>query len=157
MLTMAAGGGVVWCGEQAAGLELNARGGIVVNDQMRTSDPAVWAVGDAVEVANPILGGRWMVAMAGPANRQGRMAADVICGRARTYRGTYGTSVLRCFGLTAACTGVGEKGLRAAGRAYHAVHIHPRSHAGYYPGSGIMSLKVGGVMLRALHEGRDSV
>ena len=80
--------------------------------------------------------------MAGPANRQGRAAADNVCGRPRAYRGTYGTSVLRCFGLTAACVGAGEKALRAAGRAYHAVHVHPRSHAGYYPGGGAMSLKV---------------
>jgi NADPH-dependent 2,4-dienoyl-CoA reductase/sulfur reductase-like enzyme len=83
-----------------------------------------------------------MVAMAGPANRQGRMVADNIMGRARAYRGTIGTSVLRCFGLTAACTGIGEKGLKAAGRPYHAVHVHPRSHASYYPGSAMMSLKV---------------
>jgi NADPH-dependent 2,4-dienoyl-CoA reductase/sulfur reductase-like enzyme len=83
-----------------------------------------------------------MLAMAGPANRQGRLAADNIMGRPRAYKGSYGTSVLRCFGLTAACTGAAEKTLKAAGVPYHAVHVHPRSHAGYYPGSAMMSLKV---------------
>lgn len=147
---------------KAAGIELNPRGGIVVDEHLRTNDPFVWAVGDAVEVANPILGGRWMVAMAGPANRQGRMVADNIMGKPRAYKGTYGTSVLRCFGLTAACTGVSEKALRAAGREYHAVHVHPRSHAGYYPGSAMMSLKIvfspgTGLLLGAQAIGADKV
>jgi NADPH-dependent 2,4-dienoyl-CoA reductase/sulfur reductase-like enzyme len=129
-----------------AGLELSARGGIVVDEHLRTKDPAIWAVGDAIEVRNPTLGDSWMVAMAGPANRQGRMVADNILAAPdtplRAYRGTLGTSVLRCFSLTCACTGVNERTLKSRGASYKAVHTWPMSHAGYYPGAAPMLLKL---------------
>jgi len=145
-----------------AGLTLNARGALVVDEYLRTNDPSIWAVGDAIEVRNPILGGNWMVPLAGPANRQGRMAADNIYGMKRKYRGTLGTSVLRCCTLTAACTGINEKGLRAAGVKYQALHLHPRSHASYYPGAQPINLKVlyspeTGKLLGAQAVGADKV
>jgi len=134
----------------------------VVDDYLRTSDESIWAVGDAVEVGNPVLGGKWMVPLAGPANRQGRMAADNINGLARKYRGTLGTSVLRCCTLTAACTGVNEKTLVAAGVKYQALHLHPRSHASYYPGAQPINLKIlydptSGRLLGAQAVGADKV
>eukprot|EP00285_Hemiselmis_virescens_P015200 CAMPEP_0173383216 /NCGR_PEP_ID=MMETSP1356-20130122/5757_1 /TAXON_ID=77927 ORGANISM="Hemiselmis virescens, Strain PCC157" /NCGR_SAMPLE_ID=MMETSP1356 /ASSEMBLY_ACC=CAM_ASM_000847 /LENGTH=578 /DNA_ID=CAMNT_0014337965 /DNA_START=206 /DNA_END=1942 /DNA_ORIENTATION=- len=126
-----------------AGLKLGARGGIIVDSEMRTeTDPHVWAVGDAIEVLNPTFGDQWMVAMAGPANRQGRMAADNIMGQGRKYRGTYGTSVMRCFDLTCACTGVNERTVKARGVPYKAIHVYPKNHAGYYPGSKAIWLKL---------------
>ena len=127
---------------EQAELKLNQRGAIVVDDHLRTSDDSIWAVGDAVEVRNPVLGDRHMVPLAGPANRQGRMVADNIYGMKREYKGTIGTSVLRCCTLTAACTGANEKTLKARSVPYQALHLHPRSHAGYYPGSAPMSLKI---------------
>jgi len=141
------------------------RGGIVVDDFLRTADPHVWAVGDAIEVKNPTLGDSWMVAMAGPANRQGRMVADNICaapGTLRSYRGTIGTSVLRCFSYTCACTGVNERTLKSRGVPYKAIHLWPASHAGYYPGSTEMLLKVlfdptDGRVLGAQATGKDKV
>jgi NADPH-dependent 2,4-dienoyl-CoA reductase/sulfur reductase-like enzyme len=103
-----------------------------------TSVPHVWAVGDAIEVPNPtILGGRWSVALAGPANRQGRMAADNIYGSKRAFKGTWAAAVVRVFELTAACVGANEKMLIAAGLPFEVVHVHPGSHAGYYPGVGV--------------------
>jgi rhodanese-related sulfurtransferase len=131
-----------------AGIALGARGAIVVDDQLRTSVPNVWAIGDAIEVANPILGGHWTVALAGPANRQGRLCADNICvgqnghGPARGYKGTYGTSALRCFGLTVAWVGANERALQMADVKYGVVHVHPSSHASYYPGACPVSLKL---------------
>lgn len=118
-----------------AGLKLGARGGIIVNEYLQTEDPHIWAVGDAIEVKNPTLGDTWMVAMAGPANRQGRMVADNIFGEKKQYKGTIGTSVLRCFDLTCACTGVNERTVKSKGLPYKAFHIWPKSHAGYYPGA----------------------
>lgn len=134
---------------ERAGLKINARGGIVVDANMRTSEPHIWAVGDAIEVANPIGGGQWMVALAGPANRQGRLCADSIYGLAsaeraaeRAYRGTYGTSAVRVFELDAASTGLNERGAKLAGKPYDCVHLHPNSHAGYFPGAQTVSLKI---------------
>eukprot|EP00306_Pavlova_sp_CCMP459_P007916 CAMPEP_0185160020 /NCGR_PEP_ID=MMETSP1139-20130426/3384_1 /TAXON_ID=298111 /ORGANISM="Pavlova sp., Strain CCMP459" /LENGTH=657 /DNA_ID=CAMNT_0027725211 /DNA_START=19 /DNA_END=1990 /DNA_ORIENTATION=+ len=130
---------------KAAGIELNARGGIVVDEHMRTSDPHVYAVGDATQVHNPITGGEWMVALAGPAARQGRVAADNMSGKVsggRTYKGTWGSSAVRVFDLTAAGTGLNERGLEMAGVKYHAVHLHPSHHAGYFPGAETLSLKI---------------
>jgi len=129
---------------KSAGVALNARGGIVVNPHMRTSDESIWAVGDAVEVRNPVLGGEWMVALAGPAARQGRTAADNMAGfkKDREYAGTIGSSAVRVFGLTAAGTGQNERGLQMAKKAYAAVHLHPNNHAGYFPGASAIALKV---------------
>jgi rhodanese-related sulfurtransferase len=109
---------------------------------MRTSDPAIFAVGDAVQVHDPILGQPALVPLAGPANRQARIAADNACGRISTYRGTQGTSIVRVFGLAAARTGATEKALRGAGIKHEKVYIHPLHHAGYFPGAKGMTLKL---------------
>jgi NADPH-dependent 2,4-dienoyl-CoA reductase/sulfur reductase-like enzyme/rhodanese-related sulfurtransferase len=128
---------------RAAGLETGDRGGIRVDSQMRTSDAHIWAVGDAVEVKNRITG-RWeLVPLAGPANRQGRIAADVICGRDAHFSSVQATAVCGFFGLTAALTGATEKTLRRAGMDdFTAVYLHPNQHAGYYPGAKPIHLKV---------------
>jgi NADPH-dependent 2,4-dienoyl-CoA reductase/sulfur reductase-like enzyme/rhodanese-related sulfurtransferase len=128
---------------QAAGLETGERGGIRVDEQMRTSDPDIFAVGDAVEVKDFITG-RWsLIALAGPANRQGRIAADVIAGRDSRYRGTQGTWVCGVFGLAVAATGASEKLLARLGEeGFEKIYIFPPSHAGYYPGARILATKV---------------
>jgi rhodanese-related sulfurtransferase len=126
----------------AAGLAVGPRGGIQVDAGMRTSDPAIWAVGDAVEIPDGVFGTPTQIPLAGPANRQGRLAADGMCGRAGRYRGSQGTSVVGVFKATAACTGCSEKLLRRAGRDYRKVYVHPANHAGYYPGAEPMSLKL---------------
>ena len=121
---------------RGAGLPLGPRGGIVVDAEMRTADPAIWAVGDAVEVRDVVTGQEAIVPLAGPANRQGRVAADSICGRARPFRGVQATAVVGVFGLTVACTGASEKGLKRAGvTGFAKVSLHPGHHAGYYPGA----------------------
>ena len=125
-----------------AGLELGLRGAIRVNRHMQTSDPDIYAAGDVVEVSDPISGQNLVVPLGGPANRQGRIAADHILGRSTTYRGTQGTAILRLFDLTAACTGASEKVLKRAGMAYRAAYLHPNNHAGYFPGAKAMCLKV---------------
>jgi rhodanese-related sulfurtransferase len=105
----------------------------------------VWAVGDAIEVLNPVLEGgeKWCIPLAGPANRQGRMVADNIFGnKFRSYKGTYGTSVVRSFELYAACVGMNEKMLVSKNLPYSCIHIHPGSHAGYYPGAKKIHLKL---------------
>lgn len=145
-----------------AGLTLGERGGIRVDEHLRTSDPAIFAVGDAVEVKHAITGEWSLIPLAGPANRQGRIAADNIHGGALTYHGTYGTAILRLFNLTAACTGANEKMLRQMGIAYQAAHLHPGSHAGYYPGARPMALKIlfdpgNGRLLGAQAVGEDGV
>ncbi len=125
-----------------AGLEVGDFGGIRVNQHMRTSDQHIWAVGDAIEVRNPITRD-WSVApLAGPANRQGRVAADNVMGRPATYRGTFGTAVVRVFDLTVATTGLNERALQRGGISYETVHIHPLSHVGYYPGAEILDMKL---------------
>jgi NADPH-dependent 2,4-dienoyl-CoA reductase/sulfur reductase-like enzyme/rhodanese-related sulfurtransferase len=126
----------------AAGLEVGSRGGIRVNEHLQTNDPDIYAVGDAIEVADFVLGGPTQVPLAGPANRQGRLAADHIFGRAARYRGTQGTAVVRVFDRTAAITGASEKSLRRTGRPYRKVYVHPAHHAGYYPGAEAMTLKL---------------
>ena len=126
----------------AAGLDVGPRGGIRVNDQLQTSDPDIYAVGDAIEVTDFVSGNPTQIPLAGPANRQGRIAADNIFGRPSTYRGTQGTAILGLFGKTAAMTGASEKALQRAGRPYRTVVIHPTSHAGYYPGAESMTLKL---------------
>ena len=128
---------------KAAGLEIGERGGIRVDDQMHTSDPDIFAVGDAIEVKDWVTGQWGLVALAGPANRQGRIAADVIAGRDSSYRGTQGTSIIGLFGGAAAWTGVSEKTVKRIGDTdYEKVYLFPNSHAGYYPGAQSIALKV---------------
>ena len=129
-----------------AGLAVNARGGIVTDDHMRTSDPSVYAVGDAVEVEDFILRQRTMIPLAGPANKQGRIAADNIAGGDASYKGTQGSSVAKVFDLTAASTGLSEKALIRQGMKkdadYRTLIITQNSHAGYYPGAVPLTLKL---------------
>jgi len=125
-----------------AGLKLGVRGSIAVNEQMQTSDPDIYAVGDAVEVINGVTGEAAMISLAGPANKQGRIAADNICGRDSRYRASYGSSILKLFDMTAACTGVSESAARRAGIDADKVILSPMSHAGYYPGGRVMTMKV---------------
>ncbi len=128
---------------KAAGIEIGERGGIRVDDQMRTSDPDIFAVGDAIEVRDWVTEEWSLVALAGPANRQGRIAADVIAGRDSRYRGTQGTSIIGLFGGAAAWTGVSEKTLKRLGdEDYEKIYIFPNSHAGYYPGAESIGLKI---------------
>ncbi len=145
-----------------AGLEIGPRGGIRVNEQLQTSDPQIWAVGDAVEVRDAVTGAWSIIPLAGPANRQGRIAADNIFGRPSRYEGSWGTAILRLFELTAGCTGANEKNLRKAGIPFEVIHLHPGSHAGYYPGSEPMALKIlfapsTGLLLGAQAVGRHGV
>ena len=127
---------------QEAGLALGARGSIAVNDWMQTSDPDIYAVGDAVEVTHFVTGQKALISLAGPANKQGRIAADNICGGNSHYHGSQGSSVLKLFGLTAASTGINEKKAQAAEIAYDKVVLFPASHATYYPGAQSMAMKV---------------
>ena len=128
---------------KAAGLEIGECGGIRVDDQMRTSDPDIFAVGDAIEVKDFVTGEWNLVALAGPANRQGRIAADVIAGRDSRFRGTQGTAIIGLFGGAAAWTGVSEKTLKGRGDTdYEKVYIFPNSHAGYYPGASMIGMKI---------------
>lgn len=126
---------------KAAGLEVGPRGGIRVNEHLQTSDPNIYAVGDAIETTDAVTGLAVQVPLGGPANRQGRLAADHAFGRPARFRGTQGTAIVRVFGTVAALTGATEKALRAAGRAYRAVYLHPSHHAGYYPGAEPMTIK----------------
>jgi NADPH-dependent 2,4-dienoyl-CoA reductase/sulfur reductase-like enzyme/rhodanese-related sulfurtransferase len=146
-----------------AGLEIGERGGIRVDDQMHTSDPDIFAVGDAVEVKDFMTGEWSLIALAGPANRQGRIAADVIAGRDSHFRGTQGTAVIGLFDATIAWTGVSEKTLKRLGDAdYEKIYLYPNSHAGYYPGAKPIAMKIifrksNGVMLGAQALGLDGV
>jgi len=125
-----------------AGLEVGPRGGIRVNEHLQTSDPDIFAVGDAIEVKDVVSGDQTQVPLAGPANRQGRIAADNVFGRAVRYRGTQGTAIVGVFDQTAAMTGASEKALRRANRPFRKVYVHPTHHAGYYPGAEAMTLKL---------------
>jgi NADPH-dependent 2,4-dienoyl-CoA reductase/sulfur reductase-like enzyme/rhodanese-related sulfurtransferase len=128
---------------KAAGLEIGDRGGIRVNECMQTSDPKIWAVGDVVEVKDFVTVEWTLIPLAGPANRQGRIAADVICEACpSTFRGVQGTSVCGAFGLTIASTGVNEKTLKRLGWEYEKVYLHPIHHAGYYPDAKPIDLKL---------------
>ncbi len=150
---------------KAAGLEVNARGGIVVSDTLVTSDPNIYAIGDAVEVVEYIGGGKTMIPLAGPANKQGRICADNIAGKKTVYKGTQGTSVAKVFDLTVSSTGVNEKILKRDGKVYgkdyYTTIVHPNSHAGYYPGAIPMTLKLifgmDGKILGAQNVGYDGV
>lgn len=125
-----------------AGLDLGERGGIIVNDLLQTSNEHIFAVGDAVEVVDYISGTKAMIPLAGPANRQGRIVANNIMGKKEKYQGTLGTSIAKVFDLTVAATGNNEKLLKRLGVPYEVVHIHPNSHAGYYPGATPIALKL---------------
>jgi len=125
-----------------AGLEIGPTGGIAVDEHMRTSDAAIYAVGDAVQVNHLVSGEKTLIPLAGPANRQGRIAADNIFGRPSVYADTQGTAICKVFDLAIGMTGVSEKELRRLGRPYEKVYIHPASHAGYYPGASPISLKL---------------
>ena len=126
---------------KAAGLTLGERGGIVVNERMQTSDAYIYAVGDALEVTDFVTGQKAMIPLAGPANKQGRIAADNICGVPSTYRGTQGSSILKVFDLTVASTGVNEKTAKRLGLNYDKSFTYSASHASYYPGAVNMSIK----------------
>ena len=123
-------------------MEVGERGGIRVTGHQQTSDPHIWAVGDAVEVRDRITDAWTLCPLAGPANRQGRIAADHIFGRAARFRGVLGTGIVRVFDLAAGLTGATERTLRQAGIPHEVLHLHPPSHAGYYPGAQPLSLKV---------------
>ena len=125
-----------------AGLELGQKGSIVTDSHMRTSDRDIYAAGDAVEVRHFVTGAKTLIALAGPANKQGRIAADNICGGNSEYRGSQGSSVVKVFSLTAAATGINEKTARAAGLDYDKVVLSPANHATYYPGAQVMTMKV---------------
>ena len=125
-----------------AGLELGVRGSIAVSDRMETSVPDIYAVGDAVQVRHFVTGQDALIALAGPANKQGRIAADNICGGDSRYTGSQGSSVLKVFDMTAALTGLNETQAAAAGLDADAVILSPMSHAGYYPGGRVMTMKV---------------
>ena len=125
-----------------AGLEIGSRVGIKVNEHLQTSDPDIYAIGDAVEVRDFVLGNAALIPLAGPANKQGRMAADNICGRKRTYAGTQGTAILKVFDLTAAMTGASEKVLSKTNIEYEKLYLHQANHAGYYPGAKPMHIKL---------------
>ncbi len=146
-----------------AGLALGERGGIRVDEQMRTSDPDIFAVGDAVEVKDFVTGEWSLIALAGPANRQGRIAADVIAGRDSRFRGTQGTAIVGLFGAAVAWTGVSEKTLNRLGDIdYEKIYLYPNSHAGYYPGAKPIAMKVifrksDGRLLGAQALGEDGV
>lgn len=146
-----------------AGLEIGERGGIRVDQQMRTSDPRIWAVGDAVEVKNRVVDQWELIPLAGPANRQGRIAADVICGRDSLFKGVQATAVCGFFGLTVALTGATEKTLRRAGiEDFESVYLHPGHHVGYYPGAKPIHVKLvfrrsDGLVLGAQAVGEEGV
>ena len=127
---------------EMAGLLIGPSGGIEVDASGRTSDPDIYAVGDAVEKHDSVGGGASLIALANIANRQGRRVADDICGLAVRSTPSLGTAIVKVFGITAAMTGWNEQRLRVAGRQYRAIHSHPMSHAGYYPGAEPMSLKL---------------
>jgi rhodanese-related sulfurtransferase len=127
---------------QLAGLDTTDRGAIIVDQHQRTSDPDIYAVGDSVQVIDTVTGQPTVVPLAGPANRQGRIAADHMFGRPARYTTTQGTAIVKVFDLTAGGTGANEKALRRAGIDYRKVYVHPNGHASYYPGSAAMHLKL---------------
>ena len=125
-----------------AGLALGMKGSILVNDRMETSIPDIYAVGDAVQVKHYVTGEDALIALAGPANKQGRIAADNICGGDSRYLGSQGSSVIKIFDMTAATTGINETNARKSGLDVDTVILSPMSHAGYYPGGKLMTMKV---------------
>ena len=125
-----------------AGIKLGIRDSIIVNDRMETSISDIYAVGDAVQVNHFVTGDNTLIALAGPANKQGRIAADNICGRNSRYRGSQGSSIIKIFNLTAASTGINERTAKTAGLSTDKVILSPLSHAGYYPGGKVMTMKI---------------
>ncbi|MHC5001037.1 MAG: FAD-dependent oxidoreductase [Planctomycetota bacterium] len=125
-----------------AGLAVGQRGGIQVNEKMQTSNASIYALGDAVEVTDFVGDFQTLIPLAGPANRQGRIAADNICGVESSYKNTQGTAICKVFNLAVGTTGMNEKNLKRAGLAYEKVYVHPASHASYYPGAVPISLKL---------------
>ncbi|EEX93974.1 putative pyridine nucleotide-disulfide oxidoreductase [Vibrio orientalis CIP 102891 = ATCC 33934] len=147
---------------QQAGLQIGELGGIYTTPSMQTSDPSIYAVGDAVEEQDFVTGNRTLVPLAGPANRQGRMAADNMLGRDETYQGTQGTAICKVFDLAVASTGKNEKQLKRDGVIYEKVYVHTASHASYYPGAEIVSFKMlfdpkSGKILGAQAVGKDGI
>ncbi|MEK7329033.1 MAG: FAD-dependent oxidoreductase, partial [Chloroflexota bacterium] len=147
---------------KAAGLAVNERGGIVVDELLRTSDPDIFAAGDAVVVRDVVTQTDSMIPLAGPANRQGRIAAENALGRSSRYRGSQGTSIVRVFNLVVAMTGASEKTLNRTGKSFEKVYLHPSNHATYFPGSTKMSIKLlfspeDGRILGSQIVGRDGV
>ncbi|WP_019911051.1 FAD-dependent oxidoreductase [Paenibacillus sp. HW567] len=144
-----------------SGLAFGPRGHILVNERMETHLENVFAVGDAVEVVDFVNGSKTAIPLAGPANKQGRIAADNVCGLGTTYKGSQGTSIIKVFGLTGAATGNNEKTLQRLNIPYHVIHVHPNSHASYYPGATPLSLKLlfdkQGTVLGAQAVGYDGV
>lgn len=145
-----------------AKLEIGTTGGIKVNEKLQTSDPDIYAIGDAIEVRDFALDNPTLIPLAGPANKQGRMVADNICGRNRRYNGTQGTAILKVFGLTVAMTGASEKALAKTNIEYEKLHLHPANHVGYYPGAKQMHVKLlftkpGGKILGAQIVGSQGV
>jgi len=147
---------------KAAGLELGPRGGLKVDEYLRTSDPDIYAAGDAVETPHRALSGSWLIPLAGPANRQGRLVGDNLAGRALAWKGSLGTSIVKVFAMTAGGTGANEKTLQRDKVPYQKVYLHPGHHAGYYPGATTLHLKVlfapdTGKLLGAQVVGHDGV
>lgn len=145
-----------------AGLKLGVTGGIAVDEHLRTSDPDIYALGDAIEVKNLVSGEPALIPLAGPANKQGRMVADIICGRDQSYKATQGTAILKVFEMSVAVTGLNEEALRRTGLDYRKSIIHTASHATYYPGASTLSIKLlfapaDGKLLGAQVVGADGV
>ena len=127
---------------QKAGLQLGLKGSILVNDKMETSVPDIYAVGDAVQIRHLVTGEDALISLAAPANKQGRIAADNICGGSSRFKGSLGSSVIKVFDMTAAVTGINEKTARKLGLDFDKVYLSPANHAGYYPGGRLMTMKV---------------
>jgi NADPH-dependent 2,4-dienoyl-CoA reductase/sulfur reductase-like enzyme/rhodanese-related sulfurtransferase len=145
-----------------AGLEIGTSGGVKVNSRLQTSDPHIWAVGDVIEVTHGVTGTPAVIPLAGPANRQGRVVAGNIAGQDSHYRDTLGTAIVRVFDTTAGVVGANEALLKKTGTPFQAVHLHPNSHAGYFPGAKPIALKVlfhpeSGKLLGAQAVGEDGV
>jgi NADPH-dependent 2,4-dienoyl-CoA reductase/sulfur reductase-like enzyme/peroxiredoxin family protein/rhodanese-related sulfurtransferase/TusA-related sulfurtransferase len=144
-----------------SGLSMGQRGHIIVNDKLETNLPDVYAVGDAIEVIDFVNGSKTAIPLAGPANKQGRIAADNVAGLQTSYKGTQGTSIIKVFGLTGASTGNNAKTLQRLGIPYHVTFVHPNSHASYYPGSVPLTIKLlfghDGLILGAQAVGTDGV
>lgn len=145
-----------------AGLKLGERGAIVVNEFLQTSDSNIWALGDCVQLKHRVSGKEVNIALAGPANRSGRIVADNILGQRRPIRGPIGSAIIRVFDITAACTGLNERTLQTLNCSYQAVHLHPNSHAGYFPNAFPVALKLlfdprNGEIFGAQAVGRDGV
>ncbi|GIO37306.1 CoA-disulfide reductase [Paenibacillus antibioticophila] len=144
-----------------SGIGLGPKGHVLVNDKLQTNLPDIFAVGDAIQITDFVSGTQTAVPLAGPANKQGRIAADNVCGLGTTYKGTQGTSIIKVFGLTGAATGLNEKTLQRLGMPYQVTYVHPNSHAAYYPGAIPMTIKLlfnnEGAVLGAQAVGYDGV